>query len=155
VDPETLCAVVAGHRKRLLEAWRGPAWDAVAAEYGATGATRREALRAALDAVRAWALSLAEGAEIDASLRDHLTRLTDDALREVGPEHGARAGLAAIFANATASTGWWAARTAAAAALVASCPGCGASQQRILCFECQYCGGALYPSASDRPGGTA
>lgn len=150
MDAATLCAVVAGHRGRLLGAWRaGEAFDAVAGEYGGSGGTRREVLRSALDAVRRWALAAAEGLDLDPALRQRLEHLTEDAMAEVGPEHGARAGLGAIFANATASTGWWAARSGGAVQ-VARCPGCGASQQRILCFECQYCGGALYPRGGER-----
>lgn len=146
MDPAALFGMIAAHRSRLLEAYRGPEWAEVARAYGLEDAPREVQLRAALDAVAAWGSSLlGDGA---AEGRAQLERFTEDALAETRPKTGALAGLGAIFANATANVGWWAQRASSAGSIVASCPGCGATQRKVLEFRCEYCGGELYGGRS-------
>ena len=138
-----LVATLAAHRNHLIAAFRGPDWDAVATAYGAVGDSREAQLQGALEAVVTWARRLTADPEV----LTHLDGFVRETLDEVAPKTGAVAGLAMIFANATAHTGWWAARYAAKTTDVADCDGCGAPQLRVLHFECEYCGEPLYPEA--------
>jgi hypothetical protein len=136
-----LLATLSAHRAHLLQAFRGPAWGAVAASYGATAATRPDQLRQALTAVEQWARQVGPTPEVAA----HLDTFVSEAMDEAVPKQGAVAGLAMIFANATANAGWWAQqRAGAGSTYVARCHGCGATQQKVLIFDCQYCGAPLY-----------
>ena len=138
--PMQLIQTLAAHRGHLLSAYRGSEWPEVAEAYGATGSTREEQLRGALGAVEAWARGLTR----DPELLERLATFTTEAMSEVGPKTGATAGLAMIFANATANVGWWAEQRSSGTSYVATCNSCGASQQRLLEFTCQYCGSPLY-----------
>ena len=135
-----LVQVLAAHRAHLLQAYRGPSWDVVAENYAVPPGPREAQLRAALISVEAWARSFAP----DPALAAHLDTFVKEAMDEVGPKTGATAGLGMIFANATASVGWWAAQRAQGTSYVATCVGCAGSQTRPLQFKCQYCGEALY-----------
>lgn len=140
-----LVATLAAHRKHLLDAYKGPQWPEVAQHYGASGATREAQLRSALESVVAWARRFPSAAAIS----DRLDRFTADALDEASPKTGATAGLSMIFANATANTGWWAAKYSTTTTYIADCSSCGAPQQKVLVFVCQYCGNPLYEEESE------
>ncbi|MEZ4322562.1 MAG: hypothetical protein R3F61_34160 [Myxococcota bacterium] len=135
-----LVGTLSAHRAHLVDAFRGPSWAAVAQDYGATGATREDQLRAALTAVVTWA----RGLTADPAVLAHLDTFVSEAMDAAVPKTGAVAGLSMIFANATASTGWWASQMSSKTTYVASCTSCGAPQKKLLKFTCEYCGLPLY-----------
>lgn len=134
-----LVAHVAAHRARLLAAYAGPQWATVAAAYGARQGTRHDQLEFALNAVVSWSRQLTD----DPRILAHLDALTAGALDEVAPAR-ARTGLAAIFANAQANTGFWAEQMSSETSYVAACQSCGAPQMRVLHFACEHCERPLY-----------
>jgi hypothetical protein len=136
-------AVLAAHRARLLGAFRGGTWAPTAAAYQAIGPTPLAQLESALRAVESWGRHVTA----DPAVHAHLDTFVREALDEVAPATGAVAGLAGIFANATAHAGWWAAQTDGTTSYVATCASCGATQQRVLTFTCERCDQPLYPEA--------
>jgi hypothetical protein len=135
-----LVPVLSAHRKRIVDAFGTPQWSAVAEAYGAGDDAPKVQLKTALENVVAWARQLTD----DAAVLGHLDAFVDEATKAASPSTGATAGLAMIFANATANTGWWAAQYSTSTTYVADCKGCGAPQLRVLHFVCEYCGNPLY-----------
>lgn len=153
-DPLTLHALadaVSMHRARLLAAFRGEeAWEPVCESYGvAPTGPREQQLRACLEAVAGWGSEAARrvgGAEAMA-LSARLADLVRETMNEVSPPPttGSKAGLAMIFANATANVGWWKERYGKVKTVyVARCRHCGGKQTAALAFHCPYCGRFLY-----------
>lgn len=134
-------ATLAAHRQHLLTAYTTPNWAEVSAAYGAEGSDRTAQLKSALHAVVDWARSASD----DPELLGHLDSYVDEAMKETAPQTGATAGLSMIFANAVANTGWWANKLNPSTTYIASCGGCGATQTRVLHFQCEYCDQPLYP----------
>lgn len=154
---DELGQVVVMHRQRLVSAFRDPgAWGPVRASYGVGDLGAREPeMRACLEALCGWARTAAGG--IGGQAATDLTARLGDLVRETmdevaPPATGAKAGLAAIFKNATANVGWWKQRAGDARPIhVARCRSCGATQTTALLFDCEYCGNFLYgnPGGSD------
>lgn len=149
MSPEDLRDVIAAHRARLLAAYRGEeAWDEARASYGvgALGAREPE-LRACLEALAAWAQNAAHAlGPAGTALAAHVAELVKETMSELSPPAtGAKAGLSMIFANATASVGFWKEKAGKAKqAYVARCRHCGGRQMSALLFDCSYCGRFLY-----------
>ncbi|MCB9612841.1 MAG: hypothetical protein H6722_10360 [Sandaracinus sp.] len=150
MTPDELADAVSMHRARLLAAFRGEEpWEPVAESYGVTPTGAREAeLRACLEAVATWGRDAASrlgppGVGITA----HLADLVRETMNEIAPAPttGGKAGLAMIFANATASVSWWKERYGKVKTIyVARCRFCGGKQTTALAFHCPYCGRFLY-----------
>jgi hypothetical protein len=157
MTPEELADAVASHRSRLLAAYRGDEpWDEVRASYEVASSGAREAeLRACLEAVVAWGTAAARSLGPSATgLAAHLADLVRETMNEVSPppSTGAKAGLAMIFANATANVSWWKEKYGAVKNVyVARCRYCGGKQTTALAFHCPYCGRFLYDDPKSVP----
>lgn len=146
-----LADAVGAHRERLLGAYRDEEpWEPVRASYGVEALGHRDAeLRACLEAVAAWGKHAAQqlGGDEAPVLAARVDELVRDTMKEIAPAPttGAKAGLAAIFANATAHVGWWKERYGKVKLTdAARCRTCGARQTQALVFDCMHCGQFLY-----------
>ncbi len=154
MTPEEVSLAVAAHRARLLAAFRNEGserWEEARASYGVGAQVTRDAeLRGCLEAVTGWGRAMASQLEGGAGLMGQLEGLVRETMKEVAPATGAKAGLSAIFANATASAGWWKQQWhGVSATQAARCRSCGARQETALVFDCPYCGSFLYAAPGE------
>jgi hypothetical protein len=155
MTPDELADAISMHRARLLAAFRGEEpWEPVRETYAVPSLGGREAeLRACLEAVAAWGTEAARRLGAPA-LAAHLADLVRETMNEVSPAPatGGKAGLAMIFANATAHVGWWKERYGKVKQIyVARCRHCGGKHTTALAFHCPYCGRFLYDDPKSHP----
>ncbi len=154
MTPDGLSLAISAHRARLLAAFRNEgaeSWADARSSYGVGEQSARDAeLRACLEAVAAWGRMAAAQVEGGAALVMQLDALVRETMKEIAPATGAKAGLAAIFANATANAGWWKQQwQGISTTQAARCRSCGARQETALVFDCPYCGQFLYAAPGE------